>query len=77
MTLIRGVKSLFPCPRCLVPAHEQANLSIVVVLRTQAETKELVQSLATSTKAVAEDKLKAKGLRNLSVRRLQGSFENI
>ncbi|KAJ3536941.1 hypothetical protein NM688_g6767 [Phlebia brevispora] len=60
MALTRGVKSLFPCPVCLIPKDRLKYVSDPVVLRTSQEGEDILAKSLTKTKREAE--LKAKGL---------------
>ncbi|KAI0690406.1 hypothetical protein C8T65DRAFT_745808 [Cerioporus squamosus] len=66
MTLIRGVNGLFPCPVCLVPADEQAELGLAPLypLRTQEQAQSIVMNPNLSDRK-KEEKLKAIGVRNV------------
>ena len=69
MALIRGIGSLFPCPRCLIPEAKQGDHSVSAPLRTEANTKATIQEAR--EKRLAGDKegvLKAAGLRDVDVR---------
>jgi len=68
MALIRGVGSLFPCPRCLIPEGKQGDLSARALLRTVANTKATIQA-AREQELVRdkEDILKSSGLRDVDV----------
>lgn len=67
MTLIRGLKGLYPCPVCLIHIDEQDDLTIVAPLRTQKDTMDLIKKVESETQADAEDTLKDFGLRNIKV----------
>lgn len=41
MSLIRGLKGLFPCPICLVPQDSQADASKTYQLRTQQQSEDI------------------------------------
>lgn len=68
MALIRGVGSLFPCPRCLIPEAKQGDLSARAPLQTVASTKATIQE-AREQELVRdrEELLKASGLRDVDV----------
>ena len=69
MALIRGVNSLFPCPRCLVSEAKLGDISARAPLRTEATTKATLREAR--GKRLARDKeetLKAAGLRDVDVR---------
>ncbi|THH17255.1 hypothetical protein EUX98_g9164 [Antrodiella citrinella] len=66
MALIRGVKSLFPCPICLVPHDELANLRTLYPLRTAAQSqKVLEEARQMDTKAEGEALLMQYSLRDV------------
>ena len=68
MALIRGVKSLYPCPRCLIPTAKQGDPSATATLRTAEKTKDLV--LRARMQQHAKDKeedLKGESLRDVDV----------
>ncbi len=68
MTLIRGVNGLFPCPVCLVPAEEQAELGLAPLypLRNQEQAKEIVLN-ATLSARQKEERLKKISIRDVPV----------
>ena len=67
MALIRGVKCLFPCPRCLIPQAKQGSLSSAP-LRTVASTRAIIQEAREQQHAQEKEEiLKAAGLRNVDV----------
>ena len=69
MALTQGVKSLFPCPRCLIPKDDQGDASAKAPLRTTAGTRETIQEAR--GKQLLQDRkstLKAVGLRDVDVR---------
>ena len=68
MALIRGVGSLFPCPRCLIPEVKLGDPSANAPLRTAANTKATIQE-ARGKKLLGEKEeiLKAAGLRDVDV----------
>lgn len=68
MALTRGVKALFPCPRCLIPNHQQGNILYIACPRTTANMKAILTE-AQSKKYIEEQNeiLKANGLRNVDV----------
>lgn len=69
MALIRGVNSLFPCPRCLVPGDKQGDISFRAPLRTATDTQATIQEARGKTQVgLAEETLKAAGLRDVDVR---------
>jgi len=68
MGLIRGVGSLFPCPRCLIPEAQLGDLSAKAPLRTTANTMATIQEArAEWYKKDRKDKLKAARLRDVDV----------
>jgi len=68
MALIRGVGSLFPCPRCLIPEAKQGDPLARAPLRTAANTRATIQE-ARGQRLVGskEEMLKAVGLRDVDV----------
>jgi hypothetical protein len=71
MSLIRGVKSLWPCPICLVPRDELSDTSKTYARRTSQQSQAVV--IAARKKETAEEKevvLKEYGLRDVTVRLL-------
>ena len=68
MSLIRGVNSLFPCPRCLIPANQQGDRSAHAPARTSANMQAVVQD-ARQQRLVKdkEEILKSTGLRDVDV----------
>lgn len=67
MALIRGEKGLYPCPFCLVPKDEQADLTKTHELRTAEHTQEVFNAGSELTAAEHEDLLKSNGMRNVEV----------
>jgi hypothetical protein len=68
MTLIRGVKALFPCPKCLVPKEFLSNLNQKFPLQTQEQSWEAYKvACGKLTKAAGEKYLKGFGLRHVKV----------
>ncbi|KAF9470013.1 hypothetical protein BDZ94DRAFT_1329905 [Collybia nuda] len=65
MALIRGEKGLYPCPFCLVPRDEQADLAKTHTLRTAEHAQEIFNAGLELTAAEHEDLLKSIGLRNV------------
>lgn len=69
MALIRGVGSLFPCPRCLISDVEQGDPSSSAELRTAAGTQATIQKAREQQLAGdKEDILMNAGLRDVDVR---------
>jgi len=69
MALIRGVGSLVPCPRCLIPDHELGRPGASAPLRTADRTKTVIQEARKERYAKdKEEVLKAAGLRDVDVR---------
>jgi hypothetical protein len=69
MALIRGVGSLFPCPRCLIPELKQGEPSASAPLQTEAGTRATLEEARGKKRAGdKEDILKAAGLRDVDVR---------
>lgn len=60
MALIRGIRSLYPCPICLIPSKDLADINITAPLRNMKETQHLVAE-------GIEAKLKDQGLRPVKV----------
>ena len=68
MSLIRGVKCLHPCPRCLIGADQQGDASARAPARTAADTQAVIQD--TWQQRFVKDKeetLKSAGLRDVDV----------
>ncbi|THH16568.1 hypothetical protein EUX98_g9282 [Antrodiella citrinella] len=66
MALIRGVKSLYPCPICLVPHNELANLRKSYPLRTAKQSQQVVEAARQmDTKAEGEELLVQYSLRDV------------
>ena len=68
MGLLRGLKSLYPCPICLVPHDQLSNLRVRYQRRTVADTRDTVKQAGRLNKKDAEALLKGKGLRQIRVR---------
>ena len=69
MALIRGVGSLFPCPRCLISEVKQGDPSASAPLRTAADTRAtILEARGKQLVGEKEDVLKAAGLRDVDVR---------
>jgi len=69
MALIRGVGSLIPCPRCLIPEDKQGDHLAVAPLRTTASMMEIIEEARGEEFVyVAEEILQAAGLRDVDVR---------
>lgn len=60
MALIRGTHGLRPCPVCLIPSKDLADINITAPLRDMEETQQLVAE-------GVEAKLKDQGLRPVEV----------
>jgi hypothetical protein len=68
MALIRGGKSLFPCPICLVPHDKLVDISCPWPKRSKEDTEMLVENAANHQKAAdAAEELKNHGLRPIRV----------
>ena len=68
MALIRGVNSLFPCPRCLISGDKQGDISARAPLRTEAATKATIKKAREQRLAGdKEEILKGTGLRDVDV----------
>ncbi|KAJ7038856.1 hypothetical protein C8F04DRAFT_950739 [Mycena alexandri] len=65
MTLIRGLRALYPCPICYVKKDDQSNLAEFAPLRTSLEAQEIVHEARTLYADEREDLLKEHGLRNV------------
>lgn len=68
MSLIRGVNSLYPCPRCLIQADRQGDPSARAPARTAVGTQAVIQGAR--QQRFAKDKegiLKSAGLRDVDV----------
>ena len=68
MALIRGIRSHYPCPVCLVPADKLSDLSLSFPLRT-TETMRTAYENANEADSAAEKEaiLKEYGLRDVKV----------
>jgi hypothetical protein len=68
MSLIRGVNSLFPCPRCLIHTDQQGDPSVRAPARTSADMQAIVQDARQERFAKdKEETLKSAGLRDVDV----------
>ena len=68
MALIRGSKGLYPCPVCLVPKGELADLSKTFELRTKENMKAIYEQASdANTAGEKEIILKAYSLRDIKV----------
>lgn len=67
IALIRGGKSNFPCPTCLVPKDEIPNLSKRYTRRTSATMEKIWMDAQELNKKDCEALLKAHGLHNVKV----------
>ncbi|KAF6744588.1 hypothetical protein DFP72DRAFT_1078429 [Ephemerocybe angulata] len=65
MAAIRGVNSSFPCPTCLVPLAEMADMTKTHDIRISSEMQNVYLSVKGGPRAAQESALKAKGLRNV------------
>ncbi|KAF8876252.1 hypothetical protein BD779DRAFT_1677860 [Infundibulicybe gibba] len=65
MALIRGLRSLFPCPICLVPGDQLSNLRVQYRRRTAKGTRATLRAAAKLPGTAAEETLKQQGLRNV------------
>ncbi|KAJ7467981.1 hypothetical protein FB451DRAFT_1340366 [Mycena latifolia] len=66
MTLIRGLKSLYPCPMCFVRNADQSDLSQLPTLRTSEHSQRVIQRARNKkTMKARELALKQFGLRNV------------
>jgi hypothetical protein len=68
MALIRGVTSLYPCPRCLIHTGDQGDLLKTEPLRTVKTMKAiLLKARSEETLGEKESVLKEVGLRDIKV----------
>lgn len=67
MSLIRGIRGLYPCPICLVPKDKLSDLSQTYELRTQIGSEALVRRTQGMTMADAEQELRDQSLRPIEV----------
>lgn len=70
MALIRGLRGLRACPKCLIPSDKLSDLSQTYEPRTAAETFAILDSVKSLSAEGREEILKAKGLQYVPV----GSF---
>lgn len=67
MALIRGLRGLCPCPKCLVPKDELSDLSKTYEIRTTEATMQILTEARTKNATDKEDALKKHGLRDVNV----------
>lgn len=67
MALIRGLRGLRACPKCLIPSDALSDLSKDYPLRTTANTMQILKDVATQTREEREATLKDNGLRGIEV----------
>lgn len=67
MALIRGLRGLHPCPKCLISNTDLSDLSQDCELRTAVAISQLLKDVANMSAADREEKLKAQGLRPVAV----------
>jgi hypothetical protein len=67
MSLIRGFRGKFPCPICLVPGDELADISKTWPQWTAAHTQELLNNARGLNKTDRENLLSKNGIRNINV----------
>lgn len=68
MSLIRGVRSLWPCPICLVPRDKLSDASKTFCRRTSEDSQGVVKAARMKISAEEkEDALKEYGLRDVDV----------
>ena len=67
MALIRGLNSHAPCPVCLVPGNQLADLSTAFELRTKEKMMDHYRRAQDVNVAQGDAILKAIGLRNVEV----------
>ncbi|KAJ7715035.1 hypothetical protein DFH07DRAFT_785677 [Mycena maculata] len=65
MTLIRGLRGLFPCPICLVKSDKQSDVTVVPESRSTKHSHRTIQTARTLNAEGREDLLKGSGLRNV------------
>jgi phage-related baseplate assembly protein len=71
MALIRGLRGLFPCPRCLVPSDELTQFMQHYAFRSTVSMKSIVEKANSFVLAGdKEELLKSYGLRSANVSRL-------
>ncbi|KAK1227009.1 hypothetical protein PQX77_009971 [Marasmius sp. AFHP31] len=70
MCLIRGIKSGYPCPKCMVARDEMSNLSKTWAARTAAETTEVLNEVINLQKKAQQEGL----LKDHSLRLAQNTF---
>ena len=75
MNLIRGLKALFPCPRCFVTKKNLSDLSLRYPLRNVEHTNRILEAAAAQpTKTAKEAVLKKHGLRDIE---FEASYDSI
>lgn len=67
MALIRGLRGLRACPKCLVPSNALSDLSTSHEPRTTAKTVEILEAVNTKTAEERENILKENGMRWIPV----------
>jgi len=78
MSLTRGVRSLWPCPICLVPRDALSDVSTRYPLRTSKDSQAIINLARTKhTLEEREKTLKEYGLRDVdvSISRPESSFQ--
>ncbi|KAJ7468650.1 hypothetical protein FB451DRAFT_1340298 [Mycena latifolia] len=66
MTLIRGLKALYPCPMCYVKNEDQSDMTQLPALRTSEQSQHVIQQARQAKTAEArENILKKHSLRNV------------
>lgn len=67
MSLIRGLKGLCPCPKCLIPQDKLSDFTEKYDLRTQESTQNIFQEARDLGATAKDDFLKKYGLRDVQV----------
>jgi len=67
MALIRGLRGLCPCPKCLIPHDKLSDLSQKYELYTARTTQDIFKSAAGLKAAARDDIFKKHGLRDIKV----------
>jgi hypothetical protein len=67
MALIRGLKGLCPCPKCLVPKDQLSDLTKTHDLRTVEGVRDLFIEAAALGAVDKDNLLKMQGLRDVQV----------
>ena len=67
MALIRGLRGLCPCPKCLVPKDQLSDLTQEHILRTGQGVQDLFSEAADLGAVDKNNLLKQQGLRDIEV----------